>query len=44
MERKEKIKCGWMMREGDEGRLQSKGVVQLEGTPRKIETKTKDGS
>lgn len=31
-------------REREEGRLQSEGVVQLEGTSRKIQTKTRDRS
>lgn len=42
---KEKKKKVWVdERERDEGRLQSEGVVQLEGTLGKIETETKDKS
>lgn len=37
-------KTEWVGDERGEGRLQSGGVVQLEGTLRKIETKTKDRS
>lgn len=37
-------KIEWVGDERGEGRLQSGGVVQLEGMLRKIETKTKDRS
>lgn len=37
-------KTEWVGDGRGEGRLQSGGVVQLEGTLRKIETKTKDRS
>ena len=39
-----KRKTVWVDDERDEGRLQSKGVVQLQGTLKKIETETKGRS